>query len=436
MNNQGGPVVCALLSLVMMLILAMPTQAQLNIEITRGYDQPTRIAVVPFDRQQTVVLPEDVASIISNDLTLTGQFSALAPGRMLSFPAKHEDVFYRYWTLLNQEYLVIGQISAANAQQLRVSFQLFDVVAQRRLLSRTAVVTAQQLRDIAHSISDDIYQQITAVRGIASTKIAYVTYSTVQRQYRLQIADMDGHRVRTLFETREPILSPAWSKDLKQLAFVTFQNKHSQIRVIDLSSGRNQIVANHKNAINSAPAFSPDGRLLAFVSSRSGNSDIYQIDLQTQKIQQLTRHYAIDTEPAWSSDGKFLAFTSDRAGKPQIYQLALASGQVERLTFEGHYNARPQFSADGKYLIMVHGIDNRFHIAVQTRTTGELNILTQTSLDESPSIAPNGSMLVYATKQQGRGVLALVSVDGRVTSVLPDSSGDVREPAWSPYLNN
>lgn len=427
-------------SLLLLVSLAMAGLAQaedLEIVVTRGYDAKTKIAVVPFYWGGSNALPEEIAEIIQGNLSRTGRFDPMPPRNMLSQPTSQDAVFYRDWRLLNQEYLVIGNIEPAGDSRVKVSFSLFDVVKGQKMVGGNQTVGIHQLRDLAHSISDLIHEQITGVKGIFSTKIAFVTRKTLANnnfEYRLQVADADGQRARTVYRSNEPIISPTWSHTGKRVAFANKVGDRWKVFVQDLSTNRNTSIG-HRRGYTSAPAFSPNGRYLAYVSSGEGNPELYLYDFTTSDSVRLTRNNYIDTEPSFSPDSKSLVYTSERGGSPQIYKMDLASKRTERLTFEGNQNMKAQYSSDGQYLVFVHLRQGRFHVAAMDLATRDIRVLTQTDLDESPSIAPNGTMLVYATQKRGKGVLAWVSLDGKVTSEMPSIHGDVIEPAWSPYLN-
>jgi len=411
--------------------------AQLTIEITRGMDNPTRIAVAPLGWNGSRPLPEDISEIVAANLERSGQFSPVPRSNMLSFPTQEADVHYRDWRVMGTEYLLVGNIEQRSGRYF-VQYHLFDILGQRKLISAARVDgSPEQLRDIAHHISDRIYETITGIRGAFSTQILYIEgfpgANGTDERYRLMLADADGGRPRMLLESRQPLLSPTWSPDGRRIAYVSFETTRPAVFIQDLATGEREQLTNF-TGLNGAPTFSPDGQKLAMVLSKDGNPEIYTLDLRTRDLTRVTNHYAIDTEPSWTADGEGVIFTSNRGGKPQIYKVTLATGRVERLTFDGDYNARGRVSRDGRTLVMVHQRGGVFHIAAQDLQNGDLRILTETNLDESPTIAPNGAMLLYATRFGGKGILAAVSLDAGTRYRLPSKQGNVREPAWSPFF--
>lgn len=429
--------IVVLLSQALVMQVAMAAALD-TIIIDAGYDKQTRIAVVPFERGPEFANQQGMEEIIAADLARSGQFAPLARDNMLSFPSRPDQVFYRDWRVLGMEYVIIGNVSTQSNGDTRVRYHVFDVVNERQMLSGEMAGTRNQWRDLAHYVADQAFEKITGIRGAFSTKILYVLAKNAgspAATYSVEIADADGERSRTLFNSNQPVMSPSWAPDGRRIAYVSWETGRQAIVVQDLVTGARELVTQF-SGINGSPVFSPDGRSMLMVLSQDGNPEIYLMNLQDRRLRRLTRHHAIDTEPSFSPDGRHVIFTSDRGGAPQIYRLDLATDLVERLTFQGGYNARARVLPDGKHLVYVHRSDRQvFHIAWQDLERDDVRVLTQTSLDESPSLAPNGTMLIYATQDRGRGILAVVSIDGRVKYRLPSSLGDVREPAWSPFLD-
>ncbi|MDZ7783781.1 MAG: Tol-Pal system beta propeller repeat protein TolB [Halioglobus sp.] len=416
-------------------LAAVATRAELTIEITQGVDNPLPIAVVPFAWQGSGAPPVDAAAVIDGDLTRSGQFAPVARSDMLSRPSREQEVFYRDWRAINADYVLIGRVSSAD--NLRIEYKLLDVTRQTVVHGGVATGPVSEARMVAHRVADEVYEELTGTPGAFATRLLYVSVTRVpggKDYFRLTLADSDGARPIVLLESREPVLAPAWSPDGRQIAYVSFETDRPAIYRQELATGRREQLTAFEG-LNSSPAWSPDGDTLAMVLSKDGSPDIYLMDLASKNLTRLTTHYAIDTEPAWMPDGRSLLFTSDRGGKPQIYRYDLASRSVERVTFEGSYNARARVAQNGRDVALVHRQEGRYHIAVLDLKTDRLQVLTSTQLDESPSIAPNGSMVLYATKHSERGILAAVAVNGSVKFRLPAREGDVREPAWSPYMH-
>jgi TolB protein len=409
-------------------------RAQLVIEITQGVDDPTPIAVAPFAWQGTGTAPEDIAAVVDGDMARSGQFAPVARADMLGRPSSEAEVFYRDWRAIDTDYLLIGRVSAPG--EMRIEYELFDVRRQARVHSGVVTGPVNEARMLGHRVADAVYEELTGIPGAFATRVLYVSVTRDpggRDYYRLTVADSDGARPIVLLESREPVLAPGWSPDGREITYVSFETSRPAIYRQELATGRREQLTDFKG-LNGAPAWSPDGNTLALVLSKDGSPDIYLMDMASKQLRRITRHYAIDTEPTWMPDGNSLLFTSDRGGRPQIYRYDLRSGSTERVTFEGSYNARARVAQDGRNMVMVHQQEGKFHIALLDLVSNRMQVLTSTELDESPSIAPNGSMVLYATKYQGRGILAAVSVDGGVKFRLPAREGDVREPAWSPYM--
>jgi len=421
------------LAATLLIAASQDAAAVLTIRITQGAEGSQPIAIVPFAAESS--LPVDVAEIVAADLARTGRFAPVPERDLPARPSEGTQVDFRDWRKLGTENLVIGRVRPEGGAY-SVEFQLFDVFKGQQLAGYAIPARNDTLRRVAHKVADLIYEKLTGERGAFATRVAYVTESrgaSGNRRYALEVADSDGFNPHTVLESGQPVLSPAWSPDGRRLAYVSFEEGRSAVYVQELSSGRRERVAAHEG-INSAPAWSPDGTRLALTLSRDGNPDVYVLDLASRNLQRLTDNPAIDTEPNWAPDGGSLLFTSDRGGKPQIYRVASGGGAAKRVTFEGDYNARAVHSPDGKRIAMIHGSRGSFRIGLLELDTGALRVLTETRLDESPSFAPNGAMVIYASGGRG-GTLEAVSVDGRVRQRLSVVSGTVREPAWSPFLD-
>ncbi|WP_291951726.1 Tol-Pal system beta propeller repeat protein TolB [Marinobacter sp.] len=418
----------------LMLLVATSAQAELLIRVTEGADSAIPVSVVPFAENGSMPAGDKVSSIVQADLAMSGEFRPLPPQKMLSLPSKRADVYFRDWRLLGQRYVLVGELTR-NGDRVEARYELFDVNREERILGETAAAPASNMRSLAHHISDKVYEAITGVPGAFSTKLAYVTLDRANgnARYRLQVSDIDGKRARIRLESKEPILSPAWSPDGKKLAYVSFETSKPVIFVHELGSGERKKVADFPG-LNSAPAWSADGQSLLMTLSKDGNAEIYQMNLQSRKVTKLTNHWAIDTEATWDSSGEGIFFTSDRSGGPQIYYMAKPGAEPRRITFGSRYNARPRPDASGNYVYYVHQRDRAFTIARTNLKNDEETVLTRTESDESPSVSPNGRMLIYATKQSGESVLTVISADGGAAYSLPASEGDVRDPAWGPIV--
>ncbi|WP_213600669.1 Tol-Pal system beta propeller repeat protein TolB [Pseudoxanthomonas japonensis] len=427
----------ALLLFTLVPALASAQQQGLEIDIIGGNASALPITVVPMPYQGSAAAPPtDVSAVVRADLERSGAFRTLPEARIRERPTRGGEIQYPTWQALSQDYIVVGRVVDAGDGGYRVEYELFDVAKQERMLGLAMTARSNALRDVAHQMADAIYEKILGVRGAFWTRIAYITAAGTGKatRYALMVADSDGFNPQTVVRSAEPLLSPSWSPDGRKLAYVSFESGNSAIYIQDISTGAREKIASFRG-INGAPSFSPDGRQLALTLSRSGNPEIYVMDLGSRSLRQLTTTSAIDTEPVWSPDGGSIYFTSDRGGRPQIYRVPASGGSASRVTFEGNYNATASIGFDGKKIAVVQGSGNNYRIALMDTSLGgaRWTSLSPGSLDESPSFAPNASMVLYAAREGGRGVLYAVSADARVRQRLVVANADVREPAWSPY---
>lgn len=400
----------------------------LDLELTEGVNKAFPMGVDGFGDTKN---GRELTDVITHDLRFSGQFKLIPAPRVADGKAS-----LRLWQQVGVDSVLSGQVTPRDDGRYTVHVELVDVAARgRSLILKDYEVSQDDFRRLAHHISDEVYQTLTGVQGVFSTRLAYVLVNREgdKEQYSLVVSDMDGYNPHALLTSADPIMSPAWSPDGHQIAYVSFEKRRAQVFLVNVETGRRRLVTDFAG-INGAPAWSPDGRELVVVLSKSGAPKLYGVNLSSGRMKQLTFGGAIDTEPRFAADGQSLLFTSGRGGAPQVYRLNFADGAVSRVTFEGNYNARPSYTPDQQHVVVLHREEKRFNIGVQDVGTGRFTILTDSDADESPSVAPNGRFIVYATHLKSRGILAIVSLDGQMNVTLPTSAGDVQEPAWSPFL--
>ena len=406
--------------------------APLAIEIIGGGANQIPITVVPFAGEERFV--HRVSQIVAADLQRSGLFKLGTIGSARPLPSEPSDINYRYWRSDGTETMVIGSVVEKSDGTAEVRFRLMDIAKQSQVLGFSYTVRVPQLRFTAHKIADLIYEKLTGDPGVFATKICYVTKG--DNRFELQVSDADGFNSDFILAHKEPIISPQWSPDGSRIAYVSFERRKPIVFVHNLLDGTRTVLANFEGS-NSAPSWSPDGKRLAIVLTKDGTSNLYLIGVDGSGLVRLTTSLSIDTEPSFSPDGKYILFTSDRAGGPQIYRMrADGIGDAERMTFEGNYNVTPRYSPDGKSFIFIHRNEGHFNVAVQEIASRQMQILTGGGLDQSPTFAPNGKMILYASEVKGRGILAAVSSDGRIKQKITAQSGDIREPAWGPLPND
>jgi len=413
------------------------TNSQLRIEVTEGIKDPIRIAIVPISWNLDTPPKVYLDQIISEDLESFGEFISLPPRNMLSFPTSEEEILYRDWNLLGVDYLVVGSaVLGQDLQDVVVSFSIINITRQRVIKRSISKGSSAFLKSLGHVMSDRIYKEINGIPGIFSTKISYVNNESLpEKNYFLRVTDIDGENDSVLFSSPEPIMSPSWSSDGQKIAYVSFEEGQSRIYIQEVYTGKRRSLK-FEPGINSSPNWSPKDKYIAAVLSKGDNPDIYSYDVKRGKWKRLTNHFGIDTEPDWSPDGRKILFTSNRSGTPQVYEMIVSNKRIKRKTFEGSYNARGRYTPDGKSIVFVHRKNGMFHIAIQNLLNGKMKILTNTQLDESPTISPNGNVIIYATKSEEEDILAGISIDGKTRFILPTNSGGVREPSWSPLLKS
>ncbi|HEY3047215.1 MAG TPA: Tol-Pal system beta propeller repeat protein TolB [Polaromonas sp.] len=403
-----------------------PAFAQFRVEVSGVGLTQLPIAIAPFRGEAQA--PQKIGNIVKADLERSGMFRPVDAAGIVADENTRPDL--AAWRQKGADAMVTGSVSLLADGRFDVRLRLWDIVRGQDLGGQSYTVKQADLRLSAHRIADYVYEKLTGEKGIFSTRIAYVT--KVAQRYNLWVADSDGEGAQSALTSPEPIISPSWSPDGSQLAYVSFESRKPVIYSHDVATGKRRLLANFKGS-NSAPAWSPDGKQLVATLSREGGSQIYAIGLNGGEPRRLTQSSSIDTEPTYSPDGRFIYFVSDRGGAPQIYRMSPTGGSPERVTFTGSYNISPAISPDGRWLAYVSRVGGAYKLYVMELAGGAATPITDTTADESPSFAPNSRLIVYATQQQGREALMTTTLDGKIKAKLSGTGGDIREPDWGPF---
>ena len=421
--------------LIFLLLIPIMSYGELFLEITKGSEDPYKVAIIPFEGNTRV--SKQLNNIVRNDLIRTGEFSILDEELLLPVKIINDELIYSDWKLLGMDYLVTGIITKAN-NSLDINYEIYDVHKKRKVRSSKVFGIPNQIRQLGHYTSDGIYESITGIKGIAATRILYVNEikdSQLTPTYRLMLADSDGANEKILLSSSEPIISPSWSPDGKSVAYVSFETGMAKVYIQEIASGKREAVLSKETQISS-PSWSPDGKYLSLTLYQDGNAEIYILRLRDRALTRMTNQFAIDTESSWSPKGNKILFTSGRSGSPQIYELDLRklNPKAKRVSFEGTYNAKASYLPNEEGIIFVHrSNDGLFHIALKYKKENFIRVLTEAKMDESPSVAPNGNMVIYGIREKNLSMLAGFSLSGAKFK-LPASNGEVREPAWSNFL--
>ena len=398
--------------------------SELILEITKGTEDPYRVAILPFEGNKK--LSTEIENIIINNLKRSGEFNVFQSSELLSVPNNQENIIFNDFKILNIDYLVMGNITNGD-----IVYEIYDITKKSKIRSSTVFGIPNKNRQLAHYVSDGIYEEITGISGISSTKILYVTQ---EQKYRLIVADADGENEQILLESDEPIISPAWSPDSRKVAYVSFETGMAKVFIQNIATGFRELALENDSQISS-PSWSPDGKFLSLTLYQDGNAEIYILNLSNKNLTRLTNHYSIDTESSWSPRGSKIIFTSGRSGSPQLYELDLKkfNAKPKRISFDGNYNAKASYLPNNEGIIFVHRSNTNFQIALRYFNENFIRVLTEAQMDESPSISPNGNVIVYAITDDDKGLLAGVTLSG-ARFRLPTTEGAVREPSWSGFL--
>jgi TolB protein len=416
------------------LLIAQPIFSELVLEITKGSDNPYSLALLNFDGSETKIY--EVSNIVKNDLNRTGEFRILDNKQLLSIPTNEDNLNYSDFKLLGIDYIVMGSLEEEDTSNISAVYKIFSVQKESQLRTSTVYGVPNKLKQLAHYISDGIYEEITGLKGVASTRLLYVTeeFSGGISQFKLNVADADGSNEQILLRSNEPIISPSWSPDSKQVAYVSFETGMAKVFIQNIATGKREIVLENKFQISS-PSWSPNGKFMSLTLYQDGNAEIYILNLKNKNLTRLTNHYSIDTESSWSPNGSKIMFTSGRSGSPQLYEINLKkfNAKPQRITFEGNYNAKGSYLPNGEGVVFVHRKNSNFQIALKYFNENFVRPLTNSQLDESPSISANGNVIIYAISENETGLLAGVTLSG-ARFRLPMKKGEVREPSWSGFL--
>ena len=416
------------------LLIAQPIFSELILEITKGSDNPYSLALLNFDGSETKIY--EVSNIVKNDLNRTGEFRILDNKQLLSIPTNEDNLNYSDFKLLGIDYIVMGSLEEEDTSNISAVYKIFSVQKESQLRTSTVYGVPNKLKQLAHYISDGIYEEITGLKGVASTRLLYVTeeFSGGISQFKLNVADADGSNEQILLRSNEPIISPSWSPDSKKVAYVSFETGMAKVFIQNIATGKREIVLENKFQISS-PSWSPNGKFMSLTLYQDGNAEIYILNLKNKNLTRLTNHYSIDTESSWSPNGSKIMFTSGRSGSPQLYEINLKkfNAKPQRITFEGNYNAKGSYLPNGEGVVFVHRKNSNFQIALKYFNENFVRPLTNSQLDESPSISANGNVIIYAISENETGLLAGVTLSG-ARFRLPLKKGEVREPSWSGFL--
>ena len=416
------------------LLIAQPIFSELVLEITKGSDNPYSLALLNFDGSETKIY--EVSNIVKNDLNRTGEFRILDNKQLLSIPTNEDNLNYSDFKLLGIDFIVMGSLEEEDTSNISAVYKIFSVQKESQLRTSTVYGVPNKLKQLAHYISDGIYEEVTGLKGVASTRLLYVTeeFSGDISQFKLNIADADGSNEQILLRSNEPIISPSWSPDSKKVAYVSFETGMAKVFIQNIATGKREIVLENKFQISS-PSWSPNGKFMSLTLYQDGNAEIYILNLKNKNLTRLTNHYSIDTESSWSPNGSKIMFTSGRSGSPQLYEINLKkfNAKPQRITFEGNYNAKGSYLPNGEGVVFVHRKNSNFQIALKYFNENFVRPLTNSQLDESPSISANGNVIIYAISENETGLLAGVTLSG-ARFRLPLKKGEVREPSWSGFL--
>jgi TolB protein len=412
-------------------------QAQMVIDINKASQQPVPIAVPDLNAAAPSTAGADIARVVTGDLQRSGLFRPLDPNSFLernldvSVQPKFED-----WKTIGAQFLINGGAKVDADGKLHVPVRLWDVSQGQQLWSTEFTSTPENWRRVAHKIADAVYEKLTGEKGYFDTRIVFVAESgpKTKRVKHLTIMDQDGANPVFLTLGDATVMTPRYSPSSQDITYMSLTESTSNIYLFNIETGRQETLG-HFPGMVFAPRFSPDGSKVAFSMEQRGNSDVYVMDLRTRQTTRLTTDPSIDTSPSFSPDGRQIVFNSDRDGNPELYIMNVDGSGVHRISYGGGRYTTPVWSPRGDYIAFTKQTGGDFHIGVMAPDGSGEKLLTSSFLDEGPTWAPNGRVLMFFRESPGSGPhLWTIDVSGRNEQQAP-YPGQASDPAWSPLLN-
>jgi TolB protein len=424
------------------LLLPAAASAQLKIDITRGNVDPLPIAVTPFTGTAAggADTGRQIAEVIAADLERSGLFRPIAASAFIEQITNGDQVpRFADWRQINAQAIISGTATPVGADRLRVSFRLWDVLAEQQVAGKEYNTFLRNWRRVAHLISDEIYKRLTGESGYFDTRIVYVseTGPANRKIKRLAIMDQDGENNKFLTDGRALVLTPRFSPNTQEILYMSYAGRQPRVFLRDLQTGREEMIGRF-DGMSFAPRFNHDGSRMLMSIAKGGQTSIYEMDLRSRQMRRLTDSPGnIDTSPSYSPDGKYITFNSDRGGSQQLYVMDANGGNIKRISFgEGRYGT-PVWSPRGDLIAYTQMHAGSFYIGVMRPDGSGERLLTQSWLDEGPSWAPNGRVLIFTRefpgRQGSRSRLYSIDITGHnLREVMTPT--DASDPAWSPLL--
>jgi TolB protein len=413
--------------------------AQLVIDINKANPQPLPVAIPAFSAPATSTVGADIARVVTGDLQRSGLFRPLDPNsfieRNLDFNIQPR---FSDWKTIGAQALINGKVDVDADGRLHVDFRLWDVASESALIQGVEFTTTpENWRRTAHKLADAVYEKLTGEKGYFDTRIVFVSESgpKTKRRKQLTIMDQDGANPSFLTSGNTTVMTPRFSSSSQEITYMTLTPNSSNIYLFNIETGRQETLGRFQGMVF-APRFSPDGSKVAFSMEQRGNSDIYVMDLRSRQTTRLTYDPSIDTSPSFSPDGKQIVFNSDRGGSPQLWVMNADGSGARQISFGGGRYTTPVWSPRGDYIAFTKQTGGDFHIGVMKPDGSDERLLTSAFLDEGPTWAPNGRVLMFFRETPGSGPhLWTVNVTGNLNLQEAPYPGQASDPAWSPLLN-